>query len=86
MLAHKAEDEGIITVEGICGGNFENNFELHKYLKTILTSNKLKKNIFRCCTHRLQLCTKCSLHSSRSWLGRQNRGRSEKRRYRVQSR
>lgn len=22
MLAHKAEDEGIITVEGITGGNF----------------------------------------------------------------
>ena len=27
MLAHKAEDEGIITVEGITGGNFH--FNLH---------------------------------------------------------
>lgn len=31
MLAHKAEDEGIITVEGIAGGKSSLTFEIHSF-------------------------------------------------------
>lgn len=50
---------------------------IEKFIKII--------RLYRCRSYRLQLCTKCNIYTSRSWLGWQIRGRFKKRRCRLQN-
>lgn len=62
MLAHKAEDEGIVCVEGIAGKIIF----FFIFSNAISTSRKTKFIIFYrwSCTYRLQLCSKRNLYAS----------------------
>ena len=68
MLAHKAEDEGIVCVEHLAGKGYKKFYSMIR--------NQLVFTILRC-AHRLQLRPFCNLHSPRSRMGWQDRRRPQ---------
>lgn len=53
MLAHKAEDEGIITVEGIAGGNYQSHFKYNSLFH--LNAKDINTNLLFFFAHSIRL-------------------------------